>query len=310
MNEEIPQDFFNKNLDNIIDGKGKMMDRLGFFPTSLWKPDIKITKILKKQIDDKSQVRKSLNAHRSDRRNGVNGAKPSVFNPQLAQMILAGYCKPNSKIFDAFGGGGTRGYIATKMGHDYTGVEIREEEIIRIKKMFDIWGFEFKIELGDSRKYTPQRDYYDFAFTCPPYYDLEQYSNINGDLSNYKTYDEFLIELEKVIINNNIGLKKDSLSVWVVGNFRDRKGNLKHLNGDLIRLAEKNGFKLWDEIIWQGASNVALTRCGKFEVNRKSVRMHEYVIILKKVYETIPNDALHESKDDINVKEEKGVENE
>ena len=50
----------------------------------------------------------------------------------------------------------------------------------------------------------------------------------------------------------------------------------------LIRISKEIGLKLWDELIWQGASNVALTRCGKFEKNRKSVRMHEYIIVLKK----------------------------
>lgn len=295
MNEEIPQDFFNKNLNNIIDGKGKMMDRLGFFPTSLWKPDIKITRILKKQINDKAQVRVSLNANRSDRRNGVNGAKPSVFNPQLAQMILAGYCKPKSKIYDAFGGGGTRGYIATMMGHNYLGIEIRQEEVERIKSNFKDWGCKFEIELGDSRNYKPNENTYDFSFTCPPYYDLEQYSNMDGDLSNYKIYPEFLSELKKTILNTYNCLKEGSFSVWVIGNFRNKKGNLEHFNGDFVKLAREVGFDMWDELIWQGASNVALTRCGKFEVNRKSVRMHEYVIILKKPINKKPKFALHEN---------------
>lgn len=88
--------------------------------------------------------------------------------------------------------------------------------------------------------------------------------------------------LQKVLKNCYDVLKKDSFAVFVVGNFRNKKGELEHLNGDLITKAKEVGFKLWDELIWMGASNVALTRCGKFEKNRKSVRMHEYIIILKK----------------------------
>ena len=65
-------------------------------------------------------------------------------------------------------------------------------------------------------------------------------------------------------------------------NFRDKQGNLIHFNGDLIRLAKKAGFKLHDEIVFEGASSVAKLRSGAFVTNRKSVRVHEYVIILKK----------------------------
>lgn len=290
MNLYVPQDFFKNNLDfypiNIdltgqkIESK-KMKDRLGFLPCSLWKPDLNITKELKKQINDIAQVRPTLNANRGDRRHGVNGGKCSVFNPHLAQMILAGYCKPNSKIYDPFGGGGTRGYIATKMGHSYTGIEIRNEEVDRIKEQMNNWNLNFNILLADSRNYIPN-DKFNFSFTCPPYYDLELYSNLDGDLSNCQDYSSFLLDLKKVIKNVYNCLEENSFSVWVVGNFRNKKGEIEHLNGDLVKLAKAVGFKLWDELIWQGASNVALTRCGKFECNRKSVRMHEYILIFKK----------------------------
>lgn len=285
----IPQNFYKNNLDffsESIDLLGnKVLDksmkgRLGFLPSSIWKPDISITKELKEIINDKAQVRPTLNASRGDRRHGVNGGKCSVFNPHLAQMILSAYCPLNANIYDPFGGGGTRGFIATKMGHKYTGIEIREEEVKRINNQMKEWNIEFNILLKDSTKYIPNEKF-DFCFTCPPYYDLEVYSELEGDLSNAKTYEDYLLMLKKVLENIKLVLKENSFAVFIVGNFRNRKGELEHLNGDLIRIAKKVGLKLWDEIIWEGAPNVALTRCGKFEVNRKSVRMHEYVVVLK-----------------------------
>lgn len=282
----LPKDFFLKNLqyfqkqkDGSIDKS--MISRLGFFPTSLWKPDINITKFLKKEINDICQTRKTLNSSRSDRRNGVNGGKCSVFNPHLAQMILSAYCNPHSNIYDPFGGGGTRGYIATKMGHNYTGVEIRYEEVQRIKKQMQEWGVYFTLINEDSTKYI-NKENYDFCYTCPPYYDLELYSEIPNDLSNAKTYEEYLVLLKLVLENTFYSLKDNSFAIFVVGNFRNKKGELEHLNGDLVKIAKEVGFVLWDELIWQGASNVVLTRCGKFAKNRKSVRMHEYIIVLKK----------------------------
>lgn len=281
MNKDIlPEDFYKKNLFYDC-GDKSMKARLGFLPSSLWKPDATITKFLKELINDKSQARETLNSNRSDRRHGVNNGKCSVFNPQLAQMILAAYAPMNGKIYDPFGGGGTRGYIATKMGYDYTGVEIREEEYNRVLAQMKEWNLNFKFILADSVKYRPNESF-DFIYTCPPYYDLEVYSDMEDDLSNAPSYMEYLNMLQKVLKNCYDVLKKDSFAVFVVGNFRNKKGELEHLNGDLITKAKEVGFKLWDELIWMGASNVALTRCGKFEKNRKSVRMHEYIIILKK----------------------------
>ena len=289
-NTNIPKNFYKNNLlffEEKIDEKGNkytdksMKNRLGFLPCSIWKPDKNITKTLKKIINDNAQVRKTLNGSRSDRRNGVNGGKCSVFNPHLAQMILSAYAPLNGKIYDPFGGGGTRGYIATKMGYDYTGVELRKEEYNRVVEQMKQWNINFNFILADSMQYLPNEKY-DFIFTCPPYYDLELYSNLESDLSNAKSYNDYLLMLKKVINNCYKLLKENTLAIFVVGNFRNKNGELEHLNGDLIKLAKEVGFKLWDELIWEGASSVALTRCGKFEKNRKAVRMHEYIIILKK----------------------------
>ena len=289
----LPKNFYKNNLyfyEEKIDETGhkyvdkSMKNRLGFLPCSIWKPNKEIAKFLKREINDQAQVRKTLNGNRSDRRHGVNGGKCSVFNPCLAQMVLAAYAPPKGKIYDAFGGGGTRGYIATKMGYDYTGLEIREEEYNRVMKQMDSWNLKFNFVLGDSTEYLTN-DKYDFAFTCPPYYDLELYSDLPNDLSNAVNYIEYLGMLKKVINNIYKMLKNNTYAVFIVGNFRNKKGELEHLNGDLIKLAKEIGFKLWDELIWEGASNVALTRCGKFEKNRKSVRMHEYIIVLKKEVE-------------------------
>jgi len=287
----IPNDFYDKNIDfidlimdndGILHGKSKMIDRLGFLPSTIWKPDKNITLILKDIIGDKSQCRKSLDANKSHRRNGVNNSKPSVFNPHLTQMILAAYCSNKSNIYDPFAGGGTRGYVSNKMGHNYFGVELRKEEVERINNMFNKWNLKFNIINENSINYIPKKEGFDFSFTCPPYYNLERYSNLDNDLSNYKDYNLFLRDIRKVLKNTFYSLKPNSFCVWVVGNFRNKEGEMTHLNGDIVKLAKDVGFKFWDEIIWNGASSVALTRSGQFLSNRKAVRIHEYILIFKK----------------------------
>lgn len=256
-----------------------VMDRVGFAPISIWKPDWPTTKKLKEWVGDAGQTREL-----QGKAMALLGSKytTSIFNPHLAQMILSAYVPSNQRIYDGFAGGGTRGFVATAMGHDYTGVEIRQNEVDRLLERQKELGLEFKIECADSQFYGIQPDYYDFSYTCPPYYDLEVYSSQDGDMSNVATYDEFLEMLGRSIYTTYQGLKPGALFVMVVGNFRDKRGNLRHFNGDTVRLGATAGFVLHDELIFHGASDVAYQRLGQFVANRRSVRVHEYIIIFKK----------------------------
>lgn len=260
--------------------KLKMSERIGFLPISVWKPNWELTKQLKAIVGDDGSTRQTI----SSQTDSLMGAKVgvSIFNPHLAQMILSAYCPQNAKIFDPFGGGGTRGFMSSAMGHDYTGVEIRLDEVERIKQQQIKLNTFFNIICQDCRLYPIEPETFDFCFTCPPYYDLEVYSTLDGDMSNAQTYEEFLIMLKRSLEVTYRGLKPNSLAVWVVGNFRDRAGWLVNFNASVANLAKSVGFNLLDELIFWGASNAAVQRSGQFEANRKSVRVHEYILILKK----------------------------
>ena len=138
----------HKNLDNIetqtnLFGEEvpqlSMKDRIGFLPISIWKTDWTKVRELKDVVGDNGQSRDEaiyrapLNSLRGGGK-GNFGKRASIFNPHLAQMILSAYCPKNATIYDFYGGGGTRGFIATAMGHDYTGIEIRQNEVDRIKE--------------------------------------------------------------------------------------------------------------------------------------------------------------------------------
>jgi len=276
-------ELLNKNLDNIKSDtdlfgnkieKLSMKDRIGFLPISIWEPDWTTTKQLKEIIGDSAETRGESSYGFQDTQ--------SIFNPHLAQMILSAYCPANSRIYDPFAGGGTRAFIASAMGHKYYGVELRQDEVERIIEKRKKLEKDFHIRVGDSRNFEFDNNSFDFSYTCPPYYNLEVYSELAEDMSNAKTYTDFLAMLKDSMQGVYNGLKKDHLSVWVVGNFRDKKGNLVSFSSDLVKIAQECGFALHDEIIFWGASKAAAQRCGHFQANRKSVRVHEYILIFKK----------------------------
>jgi len=256
-----------------------VMDRVGFAPISIWKPDWKTVRELKEWVGDAGQSREL-----QGKAMALMGSKytTSIFNPHLAQMILSAYVPEKSRVYDPFAGGGTRGFVASAMGHTYTGVEIRQNEVDRLIERQKELGVEFTITCADSQFYPIDEGVYDFAYTCPPYYDLEVYSPLEGDMSNVATYEEFLAMLKNSIEVTYRGLKPGALFIMVVGNFRDKKGNLRHFNGDVIRLGKEVGFTLHDELIFWGASDQAYQRLGQFVANRRSVRVHEYIVIFKK----------------------------
>lgn len=276
------------NLDRIpeeIDLFGEkhkqlsMNDRIGFVPLSIWQPDWSEVKKLKDLVGDAGDTR-----HLVGKKMQLLGSKytTSIFNPHLAQMILSAYCPTKARIYDAFAGGGTRGFIASAMGHKYVGVEIRQDEVDRILKKQDELITHFEIHCADSQYYPVEEGTFDFSYSCPPYYDLEVYSTIDGDMSNVATYAEFLTMLKRSLEVTYRALKPGALCVWVVGNFRDKKGALVHFNGDTATLAQRVGFILHDELIFWGAAGIAAQRAGQFVANRKSVRVHEYLLVLKK----------------------------
>lgn len=286
--KDFPEELKGTNLNNIkadIDLFGNshqrlsVQERIGFLPISIWKPDWAIVKKLKDIIGDAGQTREL-----KGRKMALLGSKytTSIFNPHLAQMILSAYCPENARIYDAFGGGGTRGFVASAMGHLYTGVEIRQEEVDRIVKKQAELSQNFEIVCHDSRFYPIKENSFDFSYSCPPYYDLEVYSTLEGDMSNVSTYNEFLAMLKQSLEVTYRGLKPNSLCIWVVGNLRRSDGSLIHFNGDLARIGVEVGFKLWDELVFWGASDIAVQRSGQFVANRKSVRVHEYIVIFKK----------------------------
>lgn len=290
-------EILKNNLDNIkteIDLFGNenkklsMVDRIGFVPLSIWEPNWTITKQLKAVIGDEGQAREFTKHSDNWRSTGWSGKdkpqKISIYNPNLAQMILSAYCPTQAKIYDPFAGGGTRAIISAAMGHKYYGIELRNEEVERIIQKRQELKLSFQLRTGDSRTCWQEleKDSFDFSFTCPPYYKLEVYSDKEEDLSNAKSYKIFLEMVEDSLNGCFQLLKSGHLCIWTIGNFRDENGNLIYFNGDLVNIAKKIGFDIHDDIIFWGASKCAAQRSGQFQANRRSVRVHEHILIFRK----------------------------
>lgn len=120
---------------------------------------------------------------------------------------------------------------------------------------------------------------YDLFFTCPPYADLEVYSDKLEDLSN-KEYPEFLQLYRNVIRRATAMLKPDSFAVIVVSDLRDKKGFYRNFVSDTIDAFQDVGLKFYNEAILVNTAGGLAIRVGKqFEHSRKMGKDHQNVLV-------------------------------
>ena len=120
---------------------------------------------------------------------------------------------------------------------------------------------------------------YDLFFTCPPYADLEVYSDKLEDLSN-KDYPEFLQLYHNVIRRATAMLKPNSFAVIVVSDLRDKKGFYRNFISDTIDAFQDVGLMLYNEAILVNTAGGLAIRVGKqFEHSRKMGKDHQNVLV-------------------------------
>ena len=227
---------------------------------------------------------------------GLNkyGRKPmtgiSIFDPVLCQIAYSWFCKKNGSILDPFAGGSGRGIVANHMDYDYTGIELREEQVYaNMQQAQDIFPFG-KEPLyhhpewicGDSNKVLNTMDrQFDFVFSCPPYYDLEVYCDDPNDLSNMSR-NQFNDVYESIINKSCILLKNNRYACFVVSNCRDKNGYMMDLVGTTIRAFEKSGLRFYNDIVLRNVYGTAMLRANNTMKHKKVVKVHQNVLVFVK----------------------------
>jgi DNA modification methylase len=209
----------------------------------------------------------------------------SVFDPALCEVVYKWFCPAGGSVLDPFAGGSVRGIVAQYLGYYYTGIDIRVEQIASNREQaLDILKVNNQPNyyVGDSNKVlddlTPE---YDFVFSCPPYGDLETYSDLDGDISNME-YKKFLVTYESIIAKSCKKLKRGGFACFVVGEFRDKQGYYRGFVPDTIRAFEKCGMKFYNEAILLTAIASASMRAEGNMKSKKLVKVHQNVLVFVK----------------------------
>lgn len=220
----------------------------------------------------------------------VGSTGTSIFDPVLCEIAYRWFCPPGGAVLDPFAGGSVRGIVASKLGRVYTGVDLRAEQIDANRAQAEqICGDPMpKWVCGDSREVMPAlaqngiAPQFDFIFSCPPYADLEVYSDDPRDLSTLD-YDEFRAAYASTIAGACALLKPDRFACFVVGDVRDAKGFYRNFPGHTIEAFEGAGVRLYNEAILVTAVGSLPIRAGKqFAATRKLGKTHQQVYVFCK----------------------------
>ena len=216
-----------------------------------------------------------------------SGGILSIFDPVLCELMYYWFCPSGGNILDPFAGGNVRGVMATFTGHGYTGIDIRQEQVnANIESAQELLrdAKQPKWICGDSLNIDKLiSGDFDMVFSCPPYFDLEKYSDNPADISNM-SYENFLTAYREIIRKATARLKENRFAVFVVGDIRDQKtGMYRNFVSETISAFESAGLHLYNEMILVTQCGSLPIRVGKsFQGYRKVGKTHQNILVFYK----------------------------
>lgn len=206
----------------------------------------------------------------------------SILDPVLAEISNRWFGIDNGKTFDCFAGDSVFGYVSDALGNTFTGIELRKEQADLNNQRLK--GSKSKYICDDGvnvLKHIPVNSQ-DLLFSCPPYYDLEVYSELENDASNQESYEDFLKIIDKAFTGAIKCLKEDRFAVIVVGDIRDKKGFYYGFPDDIKNIFAKNGVQIYNEMIIAESLGTLPQRVGRYMTNRKIGKCHQNVLVFYK----------------------------
>ena len=248
---------------------------------------------LKGEVGREGTTAHSFNTKEWAADKGKTGAKhnTSLFDPFLCELVYRWFTPhKNSLIIDPFAGGPPRGIVAGTMGHRYIGTDLNKTQIQANydnleEYMYDIKGVSWHNMNGLhlDTLYTLADEKADLVFTCPPYGDLELYTDDPDDISNMD-YDSFMGTLLGILLRAFNCLNDNRFMVVVVSDFRNPKTGLyRGFPAELTYKLKDMNVQLYNEFILVNSEGTLPFRVTKqFQQNRKAGKMHQNVLVFIK----------------------------
>lgn len=279
------------------DRKKKWRDLIGDFgesrnDTLITSPEIKYKDLYQRTRQHREELGVSFKEYldkyvpdevKEHEANKVLSAGVSLLDPVMAEIVCRWFGLENCKTFDCFAGDSVFGYVSAYLGNEFTGIELRPEQAQLNSERVEGMSARYICDDGQNvaQHIAPQSQ--DLLFSCPPYFDLEKYSDLENDASNQGSYGDFIKILENAFKAAVGCLKDNRFAVIVVGDVRDKStGFYYDFCGDIKRIFREAGMPLYNEIILIETGASTALRASRYMESRKVAKMHQNILVFYK----------------------------
>jgi hypothetical protein len=176
----------------------------GKAPSELWGDDEWLRVLVKNRLEHADRITDAAI------RTGIKLTRTCVnnFKPAVADYVYRNYCS-NQYVYDYSCGFGSRMLAAMRLGKTYVGCEPNLETLKHLKEFGSFLKnsivSDFTVLEGGSEDYCLNEPKFGVAFSSPPFFDFEHYSNDpNQSIIKYPSYEDWLIGFWKKTIENSI----------------------------------------------------------------------------------------------------------
>lgn len=217
------------------------------------------------------------------------------FDPVLVELAVRWFSPQGGTVLDPFAGTALSGVVASLLGRRFLGVDLSAEQVAsnqahwaeRAPHLEGRYAIGPAWLDGDSRELQRilvqqygEAPKVDLVLSCPPYFDLERYTDSPACLANSADWGAFLEGYLAVLKACAAILSRDAFVVLQVGNLRTPKGVLRDLAGETVIAMRAAGLEFWnDAILVQPAGTLPVRVRQYFKASRKLGRMHQQVLV-------------------------------
>lgn len=210
----------------------------------------------------------------------------SVLDPVACDVILRFFMpKDGCRVYNPFGGGVQFGFVTGDNGYEYTSSEIRQNQCDANNAICQDF-VNVKWIKSDSAKFKPKQKY-DLVFTCPPYYQVEDYLDYDGnapegELNVMPTYQEFRDALFTGYKNAIEVLNDNCFFVVMTGDSRDKNGAYYGCEAEHELFFRDQGLHIYNKIVYLECEFTRLAHAKRTLHYRKFPKREQKILIFYK----------------------------
>ena len=215
----------------------------------------------------------------------LNG-NASVLDPVACEVILRFFMPTNGRrVYNPFGGGVQFGFVSGSYGYEYISSEIRQNQCDANNAICQELNSARWIK-SDSTIYKPDGKF-DLCFSCPPYYQVEEYLDYDGkppegELNTSPTYEQFRNMLFEGYKNGIEALNENCFFVVMTGDSRDKHGGYYGCEAEHELFFKGQGFHIYNRIVYLESEFTRLAHAKKTLNYRKFPKVEQKILVFYK----------------------------